>query len=142
MGQSKLKQHMLYGLFGLLMGVILSASGFTNFTEVHKMFTFRDFHLLMIFAGAVGIAMVMFAFMAKARSSGRKHFTKGTIPGAVMFGTGWAITGVCPAVVLVQLGEGQVAAAWSLFGIFTGVRFYRSLTGRAFQFDTGICGEE
>ena len=46
---------------------------------------------------------------------GREHFTKGAIPVAVMFGTGWAVTG-----------------AW----------LYHSLTSRAFQFDTGIYGEE
>lgn len=142
MEQSKFKEHMFYGLFGLFMGIVLSVSGFSNFDEVHKMFTFREFRLLMIFAGAVGLSMLVFAFMPQTRSAARKHFSKGTIPGAALFGWGWAMTGACPAVVLVQLGEGQLAAIWTLFGIVTGVWFYRSLTGRAFQFDSGICGEE
>lgn len=138
----KIEQHLMYGLFGLFMGIILSASGFTNFADVHGMFTFQNFHLLMIFVGAVGICMIVFALMRGARGKNRKKFTKSTVPGAAMFGTGWALTGACPAVALVQLGEGQMAAVWTLFGIFTGVWIFRTLTVRTLQVDTGICGEE
>lgn len=139
---SKCSEHMCYGLFGLFMGLVLSASGFSNFTEVHNMFTFRDFRLLLIFAGAVAIAMVFFFFMPGMRGQQRKRFNKGTIPGAILFGWGWAMTGACPSVVLVQLGEGQLAAVWTLFGILTGVWVYRGLSGQVFKLDTGVCGEE
>ncbi|MGD8567451.1 MAG: YeeE/YedE thiosulfate transporter family protein [Gammaproteobacteria bacterium] len=71
----------------------------------------------------------------------KKSYHAGTVPGSIMFGVGWAITGACPSVALVQLGEGQFAAAFTLLGICLGVLSYRSLTAGSLKFDTGVCGE-
>jgi len=43
------------------------------------------------------------------------------VPGALLFGAGWAVTGGCPAAVLVQVGEGRLAALASLAGMLGGV---------------------
>lgn len=138
----KLKEHSLYGLFGLIMGLLLSMIGFTSFDEVHKMFTFADFRLLFAFGGAVALLAVGFAVLRKGKDVGRKSFNKGTIPGSVIFGAGWAITGSCPSIALVQLGEGQLAAAFVVLGIFFGVWSYRRMASGALQLDTGVCGED
>jgi uncharacterized membrane protein YedE/YeeE len=136
-----IEQHINHGLFGLIMGVTLSCTGFTSFEEVHKMFTFADLRLLFVFAGAVGLTMVAFAILARGKNIGKKHFSKGTIPGSVMFGVGWAITGSCPSIALVQIGEGKLAALFTLFGILTGVWAYRRVAMGSLKLDTGVCGE-
>ena len=136
-----LEQHINHGLFGLFMGVTLSCTGFTNFDEVHRMFTFADLRLLFVFAGAVGLTMVAFALLARGKNIAKKQFTKGTIPGSIMFGVGWAITGSCPSIALVQIGEGQLAALFTLFGILTGVWAYRRVAMGSLKLDTGVCGE-
>lgn len=136
-----MKDHLLYGLFGLCMGMILSFIGFTNFDEVHKMFTLQDFRLIAAFAGAVGLLAIGFAIISRQRHIPRKKFNKGTIPGSVLFGAGWAITGSCPSIALVQLGEGQLAALFVVFGIFFGVWGYRRMAAGSIQLDSGICGE-
>lgn len=137
-----MKDHILYGLFGLLMGVILSYTGFTSFDEVHKMFTLSDFRLILAFAGAVGLLVIGFAIIGRNRHIPKKKFNKGTIPGSILFGIGWAITGSCPSIALVQLGEGQLAASFVVFGIFLGVWGYRRIASGALQLDTGVCGAE
>ncbi|HEY9051253.1 MAG TPA: YeeE/YedE thiosulfate transporter family protein, partial [Gammaproteobacteria bacterium] len=107
-----MKNHLLYGLFGLAMGMILSFIGFTSFDEVHKMFTLQDFRLIAAFAGAVGLLVIGFAIISRQQQIPKKKFNKGTIPGSILFGAGWAITGSCPSIALVQLGEGQLAAVF------------------------------
>ena len=138
---SKFKQHLLYSAFGLIMGCTLSLVGFTDFSEVHNMFIFADFRLLFLFAATVGITMVGFAVLGRKKNIPRKAFNKGTIPGSVLFGAGWAISGACPSIALVQLGEGKIAALFTVIGILFGVWSYRKLASGGFEMDTGVCGE-
>lgn len=140
--KSGFSQHFIYGLFGLLLGLTLSFSGFSDFAEVHGMFTFTDFRLLFLFAATLVLAALGFAIFARDIKLSRKSFNKGTIPGSILFGIGWAITGACPSIALVQLGEGQLAAFSTILGILFGVWIYRSLTSKTLQFDTSICGED
>lgn len=136
-----IKEHFLHGLFGLFMGYALTRIGFTNYEEVHKMFIFADFRILLSFAGAVGLSMVGFALLRNRNSIAGKAYSKGIIPGSVLFGTGWAITGACPSIALVQLGEGRLAAAFTLLGILGGVWVYRRGMTGSLKLDTGVCGE-
>jgi len=136
-----MKNHFWYGFWGLAMGIVLSATGFSDFTEVHKMFLFEDLRLYFVFFGAVGLSAVGFVIFKSIRQSGKKSYHAGTIPGSIMFGVGWAITGACPSVALVQLGEGQLAAVFTLLGIYFGVFVYRTLSAGTMKLDTGVCGE-
>jgi uncharacterized membrane protein YedE/YeeE len=105
------------------------------------MFTFSDFRLLFLFASSVAITMIGFALLARRTTIPKKPFTKGTIPGSILFGTGWAITGACPSIALVQLGEGKIVAVFTVLGILFGVWMYRRLAAGGMQLDTGVCGE-
>jgi len=140
--KSSLREHVIYGVFGLLMGVVLSRTGFTDFAEVHNMFTLSDFRLMAAFAASIGVSMIGFLILARGKSIARKAFGKGTIPGSVVFGTGWALTGACPSIALVQLGEGKLAALFTLSGILFGVWAYRRVAAGGFRLDTAVCGEE
>ncbi|HKK13726.1 MAG TPA: YeeE/YedE thiosulfate transporter family protein [Gammaproteobacteria bacterium] len=142
MKSDSLKQHLGFALFGLLMGLTLAATGFTDFAKVHAMFTFHSFTLLAVFVGALVLNGVGFAVLARGKKIPQKPFSKGLVPGSVLFGVGWAITGACPAVVLAQLGQAQFAAVFTLGGILTGVWVYRRLAAGGLNLDTGVCGEE
>ncbi len=139
--QSRLMQHIWYAVFGLCMGGVLSMVGFTDFTEVHKMFIFADFRLLFLFAATVALSMTGFALFARKSNIPKKTFSKGTLPGSVLFGAGWAITGSCPSIALVQLGEGKLIALVTVLGILAGVWAYRRMAAGGMQLDTGVCGE-
>jgi uncharacterized membrane protein YedE/YeeE len=139
MNTSSLRHHFIMGLFGLLMGVGLTFIGFADFGELHRMLVFTDLRLLFTFAGAVIISFAGFAVLARGKKLQRKILHQGTIPGGVLFGLGWAITGACPSVALVQFGEGYLPALATMTGIALGVRSYRWMHARYFHWDTGAC---
>lgn len=134
-----LQQHVRFALLGLLMGIALSYTGFSDFGELHRMFLFADLRLLFTFAGAVLLAFVFFNFFMEGMPQTKKPLHPGIIPGSVIFGVGWAISGSCPSIALVQIGEGQLAALFTALGILFGVWFYRQVHRKFFRWDSGSC---
>jgi uncharacterized membrane protein YedE/YeeE len=129
---------------GAWLGFVLSRAGFSSWDEVHKMFGLQSFRLTLAFAGSVGILVVVWWAVAKLRKPHwtPRRFHPGTIPGALLFGAGWALSGACPSVALVQLGEGKFAAVVTLTGIFFGNYGYSWLHERRFRWHTGSCNDD
>ena len=136
---SHTKYHFLFALFGLLMGFALARIGFGDYTEVHRLFTLIDLRLLFTFAFAVVIAMLGFVVFARGKSLPKKKIHPGTAIGGIIFGTGWAITGACPSIALVQMGMGYVPAVATGVGIFAGAYLYKKVHARFFRWDAGSC---
>jgi uncharacterized membrane protein YedE/YeeE len=133
--------YVWYAIFGTLMGVTLSMGGFSDFEQVHKLFLLQNIPLLLVFVGAIALSMLGFFTIFKNRDIPKKVYNSGTVPGSIMFGIGWAMTGACPSIALVQLGEGKLAALLTISGILAGVWIYRKIAAPTFQLDTGVCGE-
>ena len=106
---------------GLLLGFVVGRLGFTDYGELHRMLTFSDLRLFSAFLLAVNLLVLVFLTVAKGLVPTRSTFHGGLIPGAVLFGVGWALTGACPGVALVQVGQGSVPALASLAGIGVGI---------------------
>lgn len=123
---------------GLFFGFCVSMVGFGDFGELNAMFTFQDLRMLGAFAGGVGVAAVGFALLDRKRPS-RIRIHKGVVPGAVLFGTGWAVSGGCPAIPLVQVGAGYLPALVTLAGVAAGMLAYRRLNARYLHIDAGSC---
>ena len=140
--KSPLRIHFIYGLLGLLMGIMLSAIGFADYDELFNMFTFTNTRMLFAFASGVGIAAAVFVILrvSKVIQLEKKLYHPGTVMGSILFGYGWVMCGACPGIALIQLGQGKLPALVTLIGIFIGVRTYRFLHERYFQWDTGTCG--
>ncbi|HET8540134.1 MAG TPA: YeeE/YedE thiosulfate transporter family protein [Anaeromyxobacter sp.] len=129
------RTHAALAALGVAFGYTLSSAGFSDWTEIHRMFTLglldggpcaASLRLLLAFAGAVALAMAAFLLLARRDALPVRPLTRATVPGALLFGAGWALCGACPAVVLVQLGEGKVAALASLAGMLGGLRLHRA----------------
>ena len=134
-----MNHHLRYGFFGVFMGFVIARIGFADYGEVHRLFTLVDLRMLIAFAGAVLFAMVGFFILARNHKLQEKFLHKGTIPGGVMFGTGWALTGSCPSIALVQLGAGYLPAIVTMVGILIGAWTYKVMNGRVFYIDSGAC---
>ncbi len=134
-----MKKYLLYGFLGTLMGFILARIGFANYDEINKMFAFTDFRLLLTFATSVVVLMVVRLIFRKRFPKQDKFIQPGTVPGSMLFGFGWAVTGACPSLVFVQLGQGHLPALMTLFGIYVGVVFYRKMHAKYFLWDVGSC---
>lgn len=123
---------------GLALGYTVANIGFGDYAELNRMFTFQDLRMLLAFAGAVAIIVAVYALIRVRRTPGRIH--AGVIPGAVLFGTGWAISGGCPAIPIVQVGSGYVPALITIAGVIVGIRLCHWANARYFHLDRGSCG--
>lgn len=132
-------------LVGTFFGVVLSRVGFSRWDEVHGMFTFSDLRLLLAFMTAVVVLVVAVQVMRRVAhgkiSTPARPVHPGSVAGGVVFGVGWALTGACPSIAMVQLGEGQLAALLTLGGIFVGNYLYSIVHERYFRWDQGNCTE-
>ncbi len=128
-----------HAALGLALGFGLSRIGFSDFGEVHRMFILRDPRLYLTFAGGVVALGVGLVILDRRGPDGQRPIHRGVVLGSLMFGAGWAICGSCPSIALVQLGEGQLAAGWTLGGILLGTWLYGPLQRRLFRWDSGSC---
>ncbi len=130
-------------LIGVAFGFSLSQMGFASWDELHAMFTFTQPRLLLSFITAVIVLAVAWRVIAcfSAPRWSPRPIHPGTLAGGALFGVGWALSGACPAIVLVQLGEGQLAALWTLAGIVAGNGLYSAVHRRYFRGTTGSCVE-
>jgi|CXWL01.1.fsa_nt_gi uncharacterized membrane protein YedE/YeeE len=131
-------RHGKSALLGLALGVSLSVIGFTDFDAVHQMFALQDLRLLFTFMGGVALLVVPLWFLKT--TNGPPAVTPGTIPGSLLFGAGWALTGACPGVAFAQIGEGQVWALVSLGSMMAGTHLYPVVHRRFFRWPMGSCG--
>jgi uncharacterized membrane protein YedE/YeeE len=129
-----------YACYGLYMGFILSRVGFTDYEEVHKMFTFTDLNLFLTFCGGVCLSAAAYWSVQTFRGLPGKPYHGGSIIGGVTFGAGWAITGACPSVALIMIGGGQFAAFATFAGVLIGTFLYPKIHRRFFGWDMGTCG--
>ena len=113
-------------LMGILLGFSLSRIGFSSWDEVHRMFTFADLRLFLTFA--LGVTLLGLAFFVVRKTSKpnwpSRPMVRGTIVGGVIFGVGWALSGACPGVALVQIGEGNLYGLIALAGMLAGNWLY------------------
>jgi hypothetical protein len=123
---------------GLALGYTVSNIGFGDYAELNRMFTFQDLRMFLAFAGAAAIIIVVFAALQVRRTPGRIH--AGVVPGAVMFGTGWAISGGCPAIPIIQVASGYLPAIVTIVGVVVGMWLCRWTNARYLHLDRGSCG--
>lgn len=124
---SPVRVHVSIAAIGLAFGAALSLIGFTDWNEVHRMFTFQDLRLVFVFGGALALNTAGFAALPESRALFRRAFAKERLSGGALFGAGWALTGACPSICAVQLGEGQLGAIVSIAGILGGMWLFARL---------------
>ena len=118
-----MRRDLRFAAYGLVFGYLLSWIGFTSYDEVQAMFMLRSPRLWLAFGLAVAIIAV--AVRARCGLAPQKPLHPGILPGAAVFGIGWAICGACPAAAFAQLGEGQLPALLTVTGVFIGAAIYR-----------------
>lgn len=93
------------------------------------------------FADGVTLAAIGFFVLRRARSLPPRLMHLGIVPGALLFGAGWALCGAWPGIAFVQIGEGQLTAFVTLAGMFAGNWIYGAAHARYFRWDARSCGE-
>ena len=135
--------------FGALFGFILSRSGATRFDFLHDMFLFRSFHMYGLIGTAIPVVMLGFQLIRRLKANGRlppstrlpsRRSHPGVVPGAAVFGAGWALSGTCPGPAAIQVGEGRWIALATVGGILLGNWLYGRVHARYFSWDPDTCG--
>ncbi len=138
-----MKRYAAYVLWGLGFGFIISRCGAVRFDYIRDMFLFKSPQLYLVIGGAIGVALPLFAWLKTKNVKGlqwpHRRMTPGTLPGAAIFGLGWAVTGTCPGPAVVQIGEGHFAALATVAGIFLGNLIYEAAHRRFFHWQPDSC---
>ncbi len=123
---------LVYAILGALFGFVLSRSGAADYDFIQGMFLLTNFQLY----GIIGVAVALTApGILLIKRYGRtatgapivielKPLHRGNLVGGVLFGVGWAITGMCPGPILVNIGEGKVYAIAALAGALIGAGLF------------------
>jgi uncharacterized membrane protein YedE/YeeE len=137
-----MRKHLPYLFWGLGFGFIISRCGAVRFDYIRDMFLFKSAQLYFVIGGAIAVALPSFWLM-KRRIKGlpwpHRRLTPGTLPGAAIFGLGWAITGTCPGPAVVQVGEGHFVALATVAGILVGNLLYEAVHRRCFHWRPDTC---
>ena len=128
-------------LFGLVFGAGLIVAGMT---DPGRVIGFLDVggawnpSLAAVMAAAVGVAAPAFAWMRRRRRSllgeavtlpDRRTVTPHLLVGAVLFGLGWGLSGICPGPAVVLLGQGGGGAVLFVAAMIAGQWIGRLATG-------------
>lgn len=114
---------------GVLFGFGLAFSGMARPEVVLSFLQLRDLGLLLVMAAALAVLVPVFQLAPRLRartllgepfSTEVKSFHRGLIPGAVLFGLGWGLSGVCPGAAVASLGLGNGAILIALAGMLLG----------------------
>jgi uncharacterized protein len=118
---------------GMAFGFLLAGAGLMNYNVIHEGLLLMDATMFLIMGSAVAVTAVGIWLLERFRwvtplhgmlkvkriSVDKKH-----INGAVIFGIGWAITGICPATSAAMLGSGIGYGAVVMAGIVLGVLIF------------------
>ena len=116
-------------LCGALFGFGLAWSGMIKPEVVLSFLTFDDMGLLLVLGSAVTTTFIAYQLVPKIlkkpvfESSFGQHLvvgTRDTFAGAVLFGIGWGLSGVCPGPAIAGLGAGNWPLLVCVAGIFVG----------------------
>ena len=129
---------------GGLLGYSLSRIGFSDVDSVWGMFALTEFRLIFVFGIAVVLLVPAWKLVDRAVGGIAMHrpIHPGTLAGGALFGLGWALSSACPSIAWVQVGEGKLAALFTIGGIFAGNYLYSVVHRRYFKFSTGSCLDE
>ncbi len=116
---------LLYLALGVVFGFALSRSGAADFGTVQGMFLLQDFQLYGIIGVAVALTLPgLWLLKRRGHTLASKPSHAGNLVGGALFGIGWAMTGMCPGPIFVNLGEGKLYAIPVLAGALFGTWLY------------------
>ena len=116
-------------LGGALFGFGLALSSMVSPEVVLSFLLGQDFGLMLVMGGAVMVTLVTYQLAPRklaqpvlggSFSKREALMDRDTLVGAVIFGMGWGMSGVCPGPAIAGLGVGNTEVLWALVGVCAG----------------------
>ena len=128
-------RNLIAGISGLVFGLGLILSGMT---DPHKVLGFLDItglwdpSLAFVMGGAVLVVALAFAIAGRRGALARLPVAvdRRLLLGAMLFGIGWGLAGICPGPAIVLLGSGSSDGAIFAIGMVGGMGLFSLLDGR------------
>jgi len=121
-------------VLGILFGMVMVKSEAVSWYRIQEMFRFQSFHMFGIIGtavcfGALGIFLIKKyqlkniqgeIIQIEDKPPGRYRY----LTGGLIFGLGWALTGLCPGSLFVSLGAGYISIVYVFLGSIIGTYLY------------------
>ena len=119
---------------GIIFGVIMVKSEAASWYRIQEMFRFQSFQMYGIIGTAVFLGIIAVYLIKNFHPKDTQghvilfHNKDKRWPqyiiGGIIFGLGWALAGVCPGPIFVNLGYGYTTMAVVILGSLLGTYFY------------------
>ena len=122
-------KKIIIGIGGLIFGFGLGLSNMTQQEVVLDFLSLNDLGLLLVMGVAIIFSIVAFTIIPKFRkrsvlgtpfSFKGNQISKQIIIGAILFGIGWGISGICPGSALASIGTGNYPILIGVLGMILG----------------------
>ncbi|MFH1180144.1 MAG: DUF6691 family protein, partial [Candidatus Bathyarchaeota archaeon] len=123
------QQNITLLIGGLIFGFGLAVGGMSKPEIVLSFLKLEDLGLLVLMGCAAGIDFIAInivpRFIEKPLLGGEfkpreRKFGRNTIIGAIIFGVGWGLSGLCPGAALASLGIGNIPVLTGIGAMFVG----------------------
>lgn len=124
------KMNLIGLAFGALFGGLLAGGLLHEYDTIHNTLVLEDFYVFFVMGSAIGIATPLLWYLERRGAAtalagplklNRPKPERHHVTGGLLFGTGWAVAGTCPAPALVMLSSGAWLALVAIGGIFLGL---------------------
>src|SRR5688500_4280171 len=129
----QIMNHVVYLIIGILFGIALTKGEVISWFRIQEMFRFQGFYMYGLLFSAILTAMIgvqwiqrfgVKTFEKEKIVLPKKQLHKGVVLGGMIFGVGWAITGVCPGPMYAQLGAGITVTVVTFLSALAGTLVY------------------
>ncbi len=125
---------------GLPFGFVLVASGMSDYDVIHRGLLFREPHLYLMMASAIGTAAPLLVLLRRRGwvtplggplEVPRAAPERRQVQGGVVFGLGWGVAGTCPGAVAAMVASGGLLGIFVVVGIPLGIALRDTVDRRA-----------
>ena len=122
-------KHVVVFLGGLFFGFGLAFGGMSKQEIVLSFLQLKDFGLILLLGGSALVTAITINLIPKLLKKPvlggefkkrKRTLNKRTIIGAIIFGVGWGLSGLCPGSAMASLGVGNLPALIGIAGMFVG----------------------
>lgn len=114
---------------GLFFGFGLAAGGMSKNEIVLSFLQLKDYGLVLLMGAGAAVAFIAIQIIPKLINKPilggefkprERKFTRNTVLGAIIFGLGWGISGICPGSAISSLGTGNLPVLIGIAAMFMG----------------------
>jgi len=129
-------KYIKFFLIGMYLGFVLTKTEALSWFRIQEMFHFHSIHMYgvigsAVLTGVIGLFIIgtlkLKSFTGERIKLIAKQSHTGLLPGGIIFGLGWSLTGASPASMFALLGNGMWIMLIGIFSAIVGTFVYGSI---------------